>query len=229
MFLTHMPLNPQRRSTRELVASPQRLHAAVLAGFLPDTASRQRVLWRLDSDGRHNLDLYVVSVARPSLDALVEQAGWSANPVWRTADYGRFLDRLEGGQRWIFRLVANPVKSIRPGGDDHAARAGRQRGHRVPLVTVDAQTEWLLSRAPRLGFTVPNGGAGVPNLALSNRTRLRFQRRTETEARTVTLEAVQYDGVLEVTDARALRTALTAGIGSGKGYGCGLMTLASQP
>lgn len=40
MYLTQMPLNPQRRATRELVLSPQRMHAAVLAGFLPGAPER---------------------------------------------------------------------------------------------------------------------------------------------------------------------------------------------
>jgi CRISPR system Cascade subunit CasE len=85
----------------------------VLAGFLPGAASRGRVLWRLDSDGPHDLNLFVVSAETPSFDALAEQAGWSANPVWRTADYARFLDRLGDGQRWVFRLRANPIRNVR--------------------------------------------------------------------------------------------------------------------
>ena len=52
MYLTHMALNPDRRSTRDLVQSPQRLHAAVLSAFLPGTADSDRILWRLDQIGR---------------------------------------------------------------------------------------------------------------------------------------------------------------------------------
>ena len=71
------------------------------------------MLWRLDSDAKHELNLYVVSAEAPSFDALAEQAGWSSAPVWRTADYGRFLERLASGQRWVFRLVANPIRNVR--------------------------------------------------------------------------------------------------------------------
>lgn len=124
MYLTQMPLNPQRRATRDLVTSPQRMHAAVLAGFLPGAPARGRVLWRLDSDSKHELNLYVVSAEAPSFDALAEQAGWSSTPVWRTADYRRFLERLASGQRWIFRLVANPIRNVRDvsSANDGAAR-----------------------------------------------------------------------------------------------------------
>ena len=44
--------------------------------------------------------------------------------------------------------------------------------------------------------------------------------------RRVTLGVATFEGVLEVTDPDALRRALTHGIGRGKAYGCGLMTLA---
>lgn len=225
MYLTHMPLNPQRRSTRELVTSPQRLHAAVLAGFLPGVARRGRVLWRLDETSRHELDLYVASQEKPSFDALAEQAGWSANPVWRTSDYQPFLDRLRSGQQWVFRLTANPVRSVR----DLAALGGaRPRGDRVPLVRDADQREWLVARGEQHGFRIVDGDSGGLNLRVSRNQRRRFNRRSEGDQRTVTLQMAQFDGVLEVTDADALRGVLTDGLGSAKGYGCGLMTLAPR-
>lgn len=224
MYITQMPLNPQRRSTRELVESPQRVHAAVLAGFLPGAPSRGRVLWRLDSDSVHDLNLFVVSTEAPSFDALAEQAGWSANPVWRTADYGRFLARLSAGQRWVFRLRGNPIRNVR---DEGASGGGSlQRGSRVPLIKEADQREWLLTRSAGLGFEVVPGASGGSNLSVTQSRRQRFGRRSDGEARTVTLQTVQYDGVLEVTGADALRSALAEGIGGAKGYGCGLLTLA---
>lgn len=224
MFFTQMPLNPQRRSTRELVESPQRTHAAVLAGFLPGVSSRGRVLWRLDSDGPHDLNLFVVSAEMPSFDALAEQAGWSANPVWRTADYGRLLDRLDVGQRWVFRLRANPIRNVR--GEQSSAGEALRRGSRVPLIKEADQRDWLLSRSSALGFEVVPGASGGANLSVTQSRRRRFGRRSDGEARTVTVQTVQYDGVLAVSDAAALRRSLTDGIGSAKGYGCGLLTLA---
>ncbi len=221
MFLTQMPLNPQRRTTRELVSSPQRMHAAVLSGFLPGTAERERVLWRLDESDRHTLNLFIVSATEPSLEAMVEQAGWQTQPVWRSADYRRFLERLEGGQRWVFRLRANPVISVRP--------ANGGRGQRVPLARVTEQEAWLLERAPRLGFTVVEGDQGRPNLQVSDRRRDAFRRGWGPDARTVTLATARFDGVLEVSDPSALRSTLVQGVGSAKGYGCGLMTLARIP
>lgn len=218
MFLTHMPLNPERRSTRELLSSPQRIHAAVLSAFPPGSGSQGRILWRLDAPERHRLDLYLVSPFSPSLEAMADQAGWPTQPVWRTADYLPFLDRLEGDQEWVFRLRANPVRSVRP---DEGGR-----GKRVALFEEQAQVEWLLGRAPSNGFEVVAGQHG-PNVRVTERRTERFRR--SGSDRPVTLSTAAYEGVLRVTEPSLMRSVLTQGLGSAKGYGCGLMTLAPRP
>jgi len=96
----------------------------------------------------------------------------------------------------------------------------------VPLVKELDQREWLLSRSATLGFSLVQGASGGPNLSVTQSRRQRFDRRSDGQSRTVTLQTVQYDGVMEVVDPLALRRALVDGVGSGKGYGCGLLTLA---
>lgn len=216
MYLTHMALNPQRRSTRTLIESPQRLHAAVLSAFVPGTSDASRILWRLDTPERHRLDLFILSPVEPSLEAMVDQAGWPAQPVWRTADYRPMLGSLSVGQRWVFRLRANPTKSVR--------EQPRARGSRVALLREDEQRGWLVGRSERLGFTIAAGDHG-PNVRVTERRTEKFQRGGP-EGRLVTLGTAAFEGVLQVTDVDLLREALLNGIGSAKGYGCGLLTLA---
>ena len=216
MYFTHMPLNPTRRGTRDLVASPQRMHAAVLAGFLPDVADRDRILWRLDNPERHRLDLYVVSPQEPSFEGLADQAGWPAQPTWRTAPYEPLLDSLEAGQQWVFRLRANPVRSMRMGDGE--------RGRRVPISGEENRMDWLLRQGVAHGFTVPRGAHDRPNARVSEERTEQFRRRSGTG--NVTLKTVTFDGLLQVTDRVALREALLSGLGPAKGYGCGLVTLA---
>ncbi|MEU8505864.1 type I-E CRISPR-associated protein Cas6/Cse3/CasE [Streptomyces brevispora] len=45
----------------------------------------------------------------------------------------------------------------------------------------------------------------------------------------VALTTATYEGTLHVTNPDALRTLLTTGIGQGRAYGCGLLTLARLP
>lgn len=210
MFLTSLEINPARRAARALLASPQRVHAAVLAGF-PDGEAAPvdggRVLWRLD-EGAHDVVLYVVSPARPDLTHLVETVGRPTRG-WDTRDYDPLLGKIAAGDRWAFRLRANPVHNARR--EDGAAR-----GKRFAHVTVEQQTDWFTRQAQRHGFTAPEP------VVRSRRTE-RFAR----GGRTVTVAAAVFEGLLHVDDPELVRSALVGGIGPAKGYGCGLLTLAA--
>ncbi len=213
MFLTRMALNPRRRGTGRLLASPHAMHAAVLAGFPPGAAEPTedgRVLWRLDVEGPH-LWLYVASPEPPDLAHLTEQAGW-ATGAWETRDYDPFLARIRTGRAFAFRLTANPV---------HAVPLPDGREKRYGHVTAAQQQSWLLERAERHGFRVLADESGEPQLVVSDRRKRTFRRGEST----VTLSTARFDGALEVRDADALRTVLTHGLGRAKGYGCGLLTL----
>lgn len=218
MYLTEFDLNTGRRSARHLLASRERMHAAVLGCFPPGQSSdgEFRTLWRLDTNGSHSTRLLLVSRLRPDLTALNEQAGWATGAPGRTAAYDGFLDRLQAGQTWRFRLVANPTHSVR-------AQPG-ERGRRVAHVTAGYQRDWLLKRGEAIGVTFPPDPAGEPSLSVTRRETARFERAKA--AKPVTLSLAQYDGALSVSDPVLLRNALIQGVGPAKGYGCGLLTLA---
>lgn len=217
MFLTRFEINPARRGTRTLLSSPQAMHAAVLAGFPSGTEQpdeKGRLLWRVDQDA-HRALLFVVSRNRPDLTHLAEQAGWPTRPEWETRDYQPLLDSLRAGDRWAFRLTANPTRSGRKDAD---AEQTQRFGH----LTARQQQDWLLGRCEKNGFTIPTGGSGEPALEVRRREVVRFNR----QGRTVTLSTAVLDGQLEVVDADTFRHVLTHGLGPAKGYGCGLLTLA---
>ncbi|WP_245802120.1 type I-E CRISPR-associated protein Cas6/Cse3/CasE [Corynebacterium pacaense] len=209
-----MYLNPQRRQTRELLASPQKMHAAVLASFPPDAAAESsdegRVLWRIDQT-METTALYVVSPTVPSLEHLQEQAGWSQERSWQSSDYTPMLNRIVKGQRYAFRLTANPVRTVTEEG------VKRRKAH----VSSAHQLEWLEQRQDQLGASINSETDGL-TASVSRSSRLVFNRK----GRKVTIQQVTFDGSLEVTAADQLRSALTNGIGKARGYGCGLLTLA---
>jgi CRISPR system Cascade subunit CasE len=220
MYLTRFDVNLARRGTQRLLGSPQAMHAAVLASFAPQSPEAgpreglARVLWRIDRTGKTAAQLYIASPTMPDLTHLVEQAGWPTTQTWQSRDYSTLLDRLEEGQQWGFRLKANPVHGVRV----TQGKRTQPLGH----VTVAQQENWLTIRAHKHGFALSKGADGDPDVIVHGRETVRFLR----QGATVTLTTATYDGILEVVDAGALRTALVAGIGRGKGYGCGLLTLA---
>lgn len=207
-----MNINAARRGARFLLGSPQAMHAAILAGFGPGGASRP--LWRVDTHG-HDVALYILSGGEPDLTHLVEQAGWPTTQTWQTRDYAPVLSTLAAGQRYGFRLTANPTRSVR-------LREGA-RSQRVGHVTVTQQIQWLLDRAERLGFEL--GTADEPSFGMVHRARRSFRR----QGSTVTISTATFEGTLRIADADAARSAITGGIGPAKAYGCGLLTLAPLP
>jgi CRISPR system Cascade subunit CasE len=220
MYLTQFEINAARRGARNLLSSPQRMHAAVLSSFT--AAEREptpagRVLWRVDQRGNQTL-LYLAGPHRPDLTNLAEQAGWPTKQTWRIGDYTRLLDQLTAGDQWAFRLTANPVRSRRKTEDS-------PRSQRLGHVTAAQQQDWLLTRADKHGFTintVTTGDHKEPDLIVRDRHIHKFPR----AGRTVTLATATFEGRLTVTDPDVLRGVLTHGIGPAKGYGCGLLTLA---
>ncbi|AQP50703.1 type I-E CRISPR-associated protein Cas6/Cse3/CasE [Tessaracoccus flavescens] len=218
MFLSEFDINSGRRTARHLLASRERLHAAVLGCFPPGQSSdgESRALWRLDASASHAIKLLLVSGLRPDFTALNEQAGWTTGAPARTASYDGFLGRLAPGQTWRFRLTANPVRSVR---DEPGAR-----GRRVAHVTAAQQRHWLVERHAALGVEFPSDAAGEPSVAVTRRETVRFTRGAASKP--VTLSIAQLDGCVNVVDPERLRAALVMGVGPAKGYGCGLMTLA---
>ncbi len=242
-YLSRIWINPRRAQAQRLLRNRQVMHAAVLGG-IPSQPVTERVLWRIDTDQTHRPALFAVTRSRPSWEHLVAQAGWpgaaeSEDPQELVREYRPLLDRLSAGQRFAFRLTANPVRASRSPQQPTAvqrdkAAAGRSRrsvilGHR----TVDHQTEWLVSRAKGWGFAIAASassdavGEPVADLRVVGRERVSFRRGRG--GAPVTLQVVTYEGALEIQDPGALVDALLAGMGRAKAYGCGMMTLAPLP
>lgn len=213
MYLTRFQINPQRRQARRMLSSPHIMHASVMSGFPGATSTEDgRVLWRLDEHDSATL-LYLVSPEQPDLSHMVEQAGWPTVQGWETRDYAELLDRLEVGHRYVFRLTANPVHSVR----FETGRRGSPLGH----VTPAQQLNWLTDREERAGFTTLIGSA-ERDLSVTGRRTLAFQRGTST----VTLRVADFAGTLKITDRDRFVQTLCSGIGRARGYGCGLLTVA---
>ncbi|MFE3074381.1 type I-E CRISPR-associated protein Cas6/Cse3/CasE [Streptomyces sp. NPDC059247] len=254
MYLTRFRVNTARTGARRLLSSHQVLHAAVMSSFpslLPTSqpaTDAPRVLWRLDHNAPGEVLLYLVSPDTPDLTHLVEQAGWPTTLAdgtgWQTHPYTPLLERLAKGDRWGFRLTANPVHHIRRTDDEPRKRTAHLTPHH--------QMSWLLDadRQDRSGFRVlekpehnrllPEGTThqGRPHhgdryeLTVRDPRTINFDKSRTTSARRghpVTLVTATYDGRLEVTNPDLMRRTLTQGLGKAKAYGCGLMTLAPLP
>lgn len=206
MYLSRVALDVHKRSTMVALANPQQLHGAVEQAF---SGERRRRLWRLDQLG-DKLYLLLLSEDVPDLQHIAVQFGTGKPP--ETKAYGPLLKRIQAGTVWRFRLTANPTKSV------HEPKGSAKRGRVCAHITTEFQEKWLMERAEKHGFYLEADGFTV----VESRWR-RFQK--EHRGRPVVLLSVTYEGVLEVTDAEKFQQLLTEGIGRGKAYGLGLMTV----
>ena len=214
MLLSRIKLDPRRRETMKALASPNLLHGAVEQSF---SGPRERRLWRVDTLAG-NMYLLLLGRESPDLTALFRQFGPEGEePVWETKDYTPLLDRISEGSRWHFRLIANPTvsKTERNGTD---AR-GKVYGH----ITPEYQKKWLLDRADRHGFSLDEEAFRVVRSQW-----LRFRKGSD-GGRPVTLLAVTYEGTLSVTDPELFCQVLVNGLGRGKAYGLGMLTVVNLP
>lgn len=204
MFLTRLELDQKRRSTLRLLSSPGNLHGAVESAF---AGERKRKLWRVDALGE-KLYLLILSEEKPELTQVMQRYG--TGEPWETRDYDVLLNRVENGSRWRFRLAANPVRSeMAPRGERGKVRA---------CCSVEEQEEWLLERAEKNGFILEKGEFQVRETGWHIFAKGEQRRR-------VSLKGAVYEGVLTVKDRELFEKTLCSGIGRGKAYGMGLLTI----
>ncbi len=95
--------------------------------------------------------------------------------------------------------------------------SGKSRGKVVAHVTPDQQKEWLLDRSEELGFLLKTDQFDVVSTFWK-----KFKKSGQNQ---VTLKFATFEGILEIKDAEIFRKTLLQGIGRGKAYGCGLLTI----
>lgn len=240
MYLSRLILDPRTRDVQRDLADCQRLHRRIMSLF-PDlrregeARAHLGVLYRLDAHIRTGYTLLVQSRLRPDFDRLprgylLETAGDPPNPETKLVE--QLYAHLRPGMVLRFRLRANPTKKI----DSWQGREGyRPNGRRVDLRRQDDQIAWIQRKAHQHGFRIlevalrPDTVVLVPRPpSVDPRPGARvtgWQEKPGGSARKLTFAAVVYEGMLEITDAEAFRQALAAGIGPGKAYGFGLLSI----
>lgn len=221
MFLTLMRLDPQSPRVHRDLRDPQALHRTIMRAFpsVLDPEQEARAYWgvlhRVEMEPRTGrILLYVQSRVKPDWsflpsDYLVDD-GWE-NPSVKSVD--RAYANLTAGRILRFRLRANPTRKI----DTKSGPNGERRnGRRVPLNGPEAQIGWLIRKAEECGFQllqVTIAATGASELVRSYSTGRTFQ-------------GVLFEGRLVVQDPDRFREALACGIGPGKAYGYGLLSVA---
>jgi CRISPR system Cascade subunit CasE len=210
MYLSQLILNPRSRRVQREIADPYQMHRSLMRAFPDDLKEGdERVLFRLDADPRSGaLNLLVQSHLRPDW-AWLDDPG-ARGYLLRPPETKSFDLRFAPGQTLAFRLRANPT--VKRKFEDGAHK-------RVGIYREEEQLEWLRRKGEQGGFRLISTRA-------SRETMVHGVIHRDQETHKLNLLAVQFDGLLQVTDPARLRDTMRQGVGSGKGLGFGLLSLA---
>ncbi|GII05484.1 type I-E CRISPR-associated protein Cas6/Cse3/CasE [Planobispora takensis] len=230
MFLSKLKIDVTSREFRRDYADVHQMHRTVMTAF-PQVEGEQPprqehgVLWRLDQSEQGFL-LYVQSHVEPDWSGLPK---YYLSEPYQVRDLQPLFAAITGGHRFAFRLVANPTRAVKRDEKQQNRRAEqgkRDQPRRVVHRTPEAQINWIIRQGERNGFVIPAGRNGRPDVAPSPAFRMQGKTHVREEAQKLTIDHVRYDGHLIVTDSNLFASAVRNGIGRGKAYGCGLLSLA---
>lgn len=214
LYLSQWRFNPRLRPVQQALADSHALHRLVMSTF-PQAASGEEarqafgILYRLDIDDKTGVPtLLLQSAVRPDWTPLAPVL--LQLPDKEPKEVDRFYEAIVPGSILRFRLRANPTRRI-PANRPNDKLAGK----RVSLHGDDERQAWLARKLGEVGCLL---GTCTIRPGLTQRGRREGQRLSH--------GAVVFDGLLRVNDADLLRAGIRAGIGAGKAYGFGLLSLA---
>lgn len=200
MYLSQLMLNERQPQVHRDLGNAHKFHQRLMHGFPDQPTDTPRSDWHILY--RQEPDSYQV---------LVQSA---IEPDWSCLPSGYIQDDPQVkpfnlapvvGQRLRFRLKANPSKR------------DNQTRKTVGIYGREDQLAWLARKGERHGFdllavdVIP-----APNV---------FGTKKGVKG-PIRLHTVLFQGVLQVQDPAALVAAVQQGIGRGRSYGCGLLSLA---
>ncbi len=226
MYLSKLTLNPNNRRVQRELANPYELHRTLMASFPATLPEGERVLFRVDVDDHTGVPTVLLQ------SHTAPDWAWLGDPrangyLLRAPESKLFELTFITGQMLTFHLRANPtVKHSAP---------GERQGRRDPLYREEDQLKWLERKATDGGFRPVRvsvlkegntyGRQPVKEVA-EDITETGEDAEKGPRVHKLTLHAVRFEGVLQVTDPDKLWKTIQRGIGPGKGLGFGLLSLA---
>lgn len=194
---------------KEIFSGGYTLHQAVWDLFADSLDRRRDFLYRLEFLGRMPL-VYTVSSRAPN----------DTKGLWRIETKG-YSPKIEPGMKLGFSVRVNPT--VKRDGKRHdvvmdakyKARMSDSDGEAsIQELIVDSCGKWLEKRAQENGFK-------TLQLRADGYQQIRFNKTKDSTL--VRYSTVDISGALEVINKQAFTNMLLAGLGSAKGFGCGLM------
>ncbi|MET7495042.1 type I-E CRISPR-associated protein Cas6/Cse3/CasE [Streptomyces sp900116325] len=213
LWLTRIQPNLRHRDVRRDLASAVGMHHRLMMLFPDDLGPTARnhlgVLFRIeDAAGpTRSPQILLQSHQRPDPNRLPAAYGTTT-----TKDISALIGLLTTGLAVRYRIDANAVR--KPG---HTTRAATGAKAVIPLSGADADEWWARQAEERSGLKLTSTHS-TPLIAA--RGERHQDKRQIKHART------RFEGTAVITDHTTLQQRILEGIGRGKSYGCGLLSLA---
>ena len=209
LYLTRLTLNPRSREARRDAASAYELHCTLRTRLFANAPQETgRALFRLERDSDTGISTALVqSNTAPDFSSL-PSGYWLNRPEVRS-DYADKLREITVGQFLRFLLLANPTVKQK-NADGKPARYGCYEEVK--------QRKWLVKK-------LTDGGATMVDFSINKPVMQNFHKHNGGDKDQI-IFAVLFEGILQVADPDKLRLAIETGIGSAKGFGFGLLSLA---
>jgi CRISPR system Cascade subunit CasE len=241
LYLSRLVLNPRSRQVSSELAHPYEMHRTLMRAF-PEAKDPERVTARDEFGVLFRVEVDDLSGAAKVLVQSLEEPEWSFlnglnDYLCADADHPKDImpayRNLHNGQILRFRLRANPTKRI-------AKKDDPMKGKRVELTRENEQIDWLIRKGLEREKGVPGGFEllmkelkdmrgeihKVPRVNVCPEGKQNGRKRDEAGGHVTTHLAVLFDGFLRVTDNEAFLESLIHGIGPGKAFGFGLLSVA---
>lgn len=202
MYLTKLALNYRDRLVVKDLSDVHKLHQRIMQAFPNEKRDQARADWQVLFRQEPESDVVLVSSAI--------EGDWSQLPAGYLLQHQSKPFEVEKvpfmlGQMLQFRLKANPSKR-----DNQSRKL-------IGLFREVDQLEWLGRQGDRNGF-------GIRGVDVIQTPKIFGSKGASKNP--IRLETVLYQGVLEVMEPTQLVGAIQQGIGRGKSYGCGLLSVA---
>ncbi len=203
MYLSRLVFDSTKGQVLRELGNAHAIHQRIMQGFPDEQRQNPRADWNILY--RQEPDGYIILVQSDI------RADWARLPQWCLAEVPQQksveleVGHFTPGRKFSFRLRANPSKR------------DKQTGKTVGYFRRADQIAWMERQAVNHGFEVFN----VDSIPAQNV----FGVKTK-GAEPIRIHSPLLQGTLEVTDSALFLKALCQGIGRGRAYGCGLLSIA---
>lgn len=220
MYLHRIHLNPRCKEVRRDLADFYQLHSTLCRAFSsPETKCPPgEFLWRLEPEADNNgyPQILIQSRSLPDWGRIaIEDWLFTADATIDLKSRLK-LDSMQVGQRFRFRLRANPCVT--------------RQGKRLGLLQAIQQEDWLQRKGLHHSFSLPklhsfdlsDSDVCRPDIKISQEQLLKGKQHA---GNGITVFSVLFDGVLTVTEPDKFIQSLEQGIGHAKAMGLGMLSI----